>query len=186
LEKELADQSRVIIITGNIQEGKTTYLIEMLALLEKKNIKVDGFIAKGIHDENGRIGYDLEHILDGESCVYIRNKFSKGWVRYGKYYFNPKGEEFGKRILESIYSAGIDLLVIDEIGPVELKGRGWAEQVERLVNTSSNTQLWVVRKPLLKKVIRQWNIGDILVLDVSTDTPKMSIDDVVSFIKNKD
>jgi nucleoside-triphosphatase THEP1 len=184
LEKELAGQSPVIIITGNVQEGKTSFLIELVDLLKKNKVRVDGFMARGIHDEHGRIGYDLEHIFDGERQVYIRNKPSVGWYQYGKYYFNPEGEEFGKRILECINTENNDLLVIDEIGPVELKGRGWAGEIETLLNSSRVVQLWVVRKSLLKKVIRQWNVGDIMVLDISTDTLEASIGEVILFIKN--
>ncbi len=184
LKKELADQSPVIIITGNVQEGKTSFLVELIELLKKNKIKVDGFVARGVHDEHGRIGYDLEHLIDGERQVYIRNSPSKGWLQYGKYYFNPKGEEFGRRILESINIDNNDLLVIDEIGPVELKGKGWSLDIERLLDTSRMVQLWVVRRPLLKKVIRQWNVGNILVLDICSDSLEDSTEEVISFLKN--
>ena len=78
-----------------------------------------------------------------------------------------------------------DLLVIDEVGPVELKGRGWADEIERLVNTSHIMQLWVVRKPILKKVIRQWNIGDVMLVDIGTDELEKSVPEIIKFIKNR-
>ncbi len=185
LEKELDWQCPVIIITGEIQEGKTTFLLELAALLHKKNIKMKGFFARGVHDKNERIGYDLENVSNGVNCSYIRNSFSEGWYRYGKYYFSPEGLEFGKEILEGIHPDEADLLIIDEIGPVELKGQGWAGEIGRLVNSADIIQLWVVRKPLLKKAIRQWNIGDVLVVDIKTDNPDESAEEIIKFIKSR-
>jgi len=157
----------------------------LLDQLKLSGLTIDGFIARGVHEGDQRIGYNLEAISNGESRVYIRNTSSADWYRHGKYYFNPEGEAFGKKILEAIRYDETDLIVIDEIGPVELKGKGWAQEIEILVNTSRIMQLWVVRKPLIKKVIRQWPIGDVLVLDVGTDQLDSSSKDVIEFIENR-
>ncbi|MCK5338882.1 MAG: hypothetical protein KAJ50_08725 [Bacteroidales bacterium] len=185
MEKELAGQCPIIIITGEVQEGKTTFLIELIALLKAKELRIKGFIARGVHDDSGRIGYDLEDVSNGESCMYIRNSYNKDWYRHGKYYFSPDGLEFGAEIIDEVYCDETDLLVIDEVGPVELKGRGWADEIDRLVNTSYIMQLWVVRKPILKKVIRQWNIGDVMLVDIGTDELENSVPEITKFIKNR-
>ena len=183
LEDELASQTPVVIVSGDIQEGKTTFLIELVTKLKKKNVKINGFLARGIHDENGRIGYDLEDAVSGESIPYIRNKNSLNAYRHGKYYFSPEGLDFGKVILNNVRKMNTDLAVIDEVGPVELKGKGWAENIEKLVNIYRVPQLWVVRKPILKRVIRQWNIGEVMVIDISTESVDDVIDEIQSFIK---
>jgi len=185
MEKELAGQCPVIIITGEVQEGKTTFLLELITLLKAKGVRMNGFLARGVHDESGRIGYDLEDISSGESCKYIRNSYNKDWYRHGKYYFSPDGLEFGAEILNEIHYDETNLLVIDEVGPVELKGRGWADEIDRLVNTSNVMQLWVVRKSILKKVIRQWNIGEVMLVDVKTDELEKSALEISIFINRK-
>lgn len=185
LEKEVADQNPVIILSGQVRQGKTSFLTDLLMLLKEKDLNIRGFLAKGIHENDQRIGYDLEDVSNGKTCVYIRNKRDFAWFRYGKYYFNPEGEGFGMEILEAAKLAKADLVVIDEIGPVELKGAGWADEVEDLVNNSSMMQLWVVRKSILKKVIRQWNIGDIMVLDIDEDTVVSAAEDVKKFILDR-
>ena len=185
LEKEVADQNPVIILTGAVQEGKTTFLIELLKILKKTDLKIHGFLAVGIHESDKRIGYDLENISNAERCMYIRTKPSVAWFRHGKYYFNPEGEGFGMEILEEARIIKADLIVIDEIGPVELKGRGWADEIESLVENSRIMQLWVVRRHLLKKVTRQWNIGDILVVDINEETAVSAAEDIKLFIMNR-
>jgi len=185
MEKELAGQCPIIIITGEVQEGKTTFLLELITLLKAKGVRMNGFLARGVHDESGRIGYDLEDVSSGESCKYIRNSYNKDWYRHGKYYFSPDGLEFGAEILNEIHYDETNLLVIDEVGPVELKGRGWADEIDRLVNTSNVMQLWVVRKSILKKVIRQWNIGEVMLVDVKTDELEKSALEISIFINRK-
>ena len=183
LEDELASQTPVIIVSGDIQEGKTTFLIELITILKERNVKINGFLARGIHDENGRIGYDLEDVISGESHPYIRNINSLNAYRHGKYYFSPDGLDFGKGILNNVRSLNTELAVIDEVGPVELKGKGWAEDIEKLVNIYRVPQLWVVRKPILKKVVRQWNIGEVMVIDISIESVDDVIDEIQSLIK---
>jgi len=185
LENELAGQTPVIIITGNVQEGKTSFLMQIVDALKKEELKINGFLARGIHEDGQRIGYDLEDISSGESLVYIRNTSSAGWYRHGKYYFSPEGESFGRQILEDAEVENTDLMIIDEIGPVELKGRGWALEIESLVNRGKIMQLWVVRRHLLKNVIRQWSIGDVMVQDVKEDDPREATKEIIAFIKSK-
>ena len=186
LEKELGDQCPVIIISGDVQQGKTSFLIKLESGLREKGIKTSGFFAKGVHNASGRIGYDLVNISGGQSCEFIRNKPANDWYRHGKYFFSPEGISFGKKILENAWLQDPDLIIIDEIGPVELKGRGWADELEKLVNEVRITQLWVVRKPLLKRVIRQWNIGDVLIIDIGHDKLNESLEEAYAFIKKKD
>ena len=114
----------------------------------------------------------------------IRKTHSAGWYRHGKYYFDPEGEAFGNNILENVGSANTDLVIIDEVGPVELKGKGWAKSIENLVSRKDTVQLWVVRKHLLKKVFRQWKIGDILVLDVGNDDLDDAINACIMFMRS--
>jgi nucleoside-triphosphatase THEP1 len=148
-------------------------------------MKINGFLARGIHENEERIGYDLEDIASGETMVFVRKVHTSGWYRYGKYYFSPQGESFGRQILKDVQVENTQLVIIDEIGPVELKGRGWAEEIEALVNAGGVMQCWVVRRQLLKRVIRQWNIGDVMVLDVKEDEPEQSAGEIISFIKKR-
>jgi nucleoside-triphosphatase THEP1 len=172
VRKEMIHQTSVYIITGEIQGGKTTYLNCLVHMLKDHKVKLSGFVATGVHDKDGRIGYDLEDVSTGVRVPYIRNKPSADTIRQGKYYFNAAGLAFGKKILDQINKENTDMIVIDEIGPVELKGKSWADDIERLVRNTTVPHLWVVRKPLLKKVMRHWPIGQIMVADIQQDKPE--------------
>jgi len=181
LEKEVVSQTPVIIITGDVGQGKTSYLKEILSILQNQGLSLAGFIAEGVHENDTRLGYDLVDIENGNSSVYIRTTSNPGWFRHGKYYFSSEGEIFGRKILGAIDSGKTDIVVIDEIGPVELKGKAWAESVSTLVNESRMMQLWVVRKPILNRVIRNWKIGDIMILDIEVDQSKDAAEAIIQF-----
>jgi len=183
LEQEIADQNPVIIITGDVGQGKTTYLKTLIELLRNRGVKLSGFIARGVHEGQDRIGYDLENLHSGESCVFIRKQAANGWFRHGKYYFNQDGVDFGNSILNIADRESNNLLVIDEVGPVELKGKGWADGISHLVNNSSIMQLWVVRSHILKRVIRNWRIGDILIIDIAEDTSVTAVESIIQFME---
>ncbi len=55
-------QQSIFLITGNIQDGKTNYLSE---LLSKRSINVGGFLAPGIFVSGQRSGFRLKNIISG-------------------------------------------------------------------------------------------------------------------------
>lgn len=185
LNNELKKYCKIIIVSGEIEEGKTTFLLKLIPLLKDKGLRLKGFVAKGIHDKDRRIGYDLEDLDNGNSIPFIRKTVAKDTFRHGKYYFSEKGIEFGNRIFDSIGSSNTDLFIIDEVGPVELKGKGWSAGIEELIHNNCIPQMWVVRKSLVKKVIRQWNIGDVMLINIAEDKHNELVKDICTFLKKE-
>ena len=54
----------------------------------------------------------------------------------------------------------VDLLVLDEVGPMELEGLGWSEILDSLEQQTNTRQLWVVRQEIVSEACRRWNIPD--------------------------
>lgn len=183
LENEIKQLSPVIIISGEIQEGKSSFLKKLLVLLKEKNIKLNGIMAEGVHENDERIGYDLEDVGKGTKCEYIRTTPHPGRYRHGKYYFSNEGLAFGRNIFDQVNIENTDLLIIDEVGPVEMKGKGWAPDIEYLLESYKIAQLWIVRKQLLKKAERQWNIGNLMVIDIAKESPGEVVKDILDFLK---
>jgi len=150
----------IIIISGNIQEGKTTFVEKVINRLARKDFPAAGFLAKVIYKEDNRMGYQLKDLSsEGNELLCTINKHAD-WEQYGKFYFNPKAQEMGKAILANIPKEA-KVIVIDEIGPLELGGEGWALAIENLVANSSLPMIWVVREQLVEKIARKWTVGEI-------------------------
>jgi nucleoside-triphosphatase THEP1 len=172
-ESETMKRSPVIIITGDIGQGKTTYIKKIVSNLQNHNTKIAGFLSVGIDANGERSGFRLHNIQTAEQVELCTKVHHMNWLRYGSYYFNPAGIQKGKEILNKANLEGIQLIVIDEIGPLEINDNGWSGSIDNLCQNTQTPQLWVVRKSLTDKIIKKWNIGNVYIFDISED----SVDD---------
>lgn len=186
LKNEIKNLNKVIILCGDIQGGKTTFLLRLIEHLKRENMNIDGFYAPGVHEGGRRIGYDLKAVKSAEHMQFMRLEPSGGTFKQGKYYINESGLEFGKELLGEHNLAKSDLIVIDEVGPLEMKGKGWALDIERLLSQHPVPQLWVVRRSLLKKAMRQWHAGDYMVIEIENESLEKTAKEIRSFIKLDD
>ncbi len=67
--------------------------------------------------------------------------------RVGRYSFNPEGLAFGIDALNR--GRGLPVLVLDEIGPLELAGKGFTDAVHLVREEKAGNQIVVIRKELL-------------------------------------
>jgi nucleoside-triphosphatase THEP1 len=169
-EEEHNTRPDVVIITGAIREGKTTFTKDVVEILLDRGIRVSGFLAKGMDADGERTGFRLLNIATGEEFELCTTKPNQEFIRQGIYYFDPANIRKGLEILNSTETGFADLLVIDEIGPMELNDHGWAAPVGKLCRKHLPVHLWVVRRDLADLVSRKWNVGTICMADISKDT----------------
>jgi len=167
-ENEYPKKPAVVIITGEIHSGKTTFALNVITALKEKNINVCGFLAIGI-DENGeRKGFKLMDLQTGEKTDLCSTSEIPESFKAGRYYFRRKAIEKGIKILTNIPD-DCQCVIIDEIGPLEIAGGGWSMAIDHLCRKNISPQIWVIRKSIIKKAIRRWNAGDIYIFDIQTD-----------------
>ena len=85
-------------------------------------------------------------------------------------------------ILKSDNVADKQLIVIDEIGPLEVRGQGWCRAIDELTDNFTIPHLWVVRKSLVQKISRKWNIGDAWVFDIADSSLKDVVEKLAELI----
>ncbi|HEB62227.1 MAG TPA: DUF2478 domain-containing protein [Bacteroidetes bacterium] len=164
----IAMKNKLTIISGETRSGKTTYLKNLIQQLTEKepDLKIGGLIAHGI-DENGeRLGFELENILTGQRILLCDDNNQKGDLKIGKFYFKQSGLEFGQQSLKDAIEKA-NLLIVDEIGPMELKGKGWFNEIELAFQKDDLDMIWVVRKSLLDKVLKLWQHSNVEVINIS-------------------
>lgn len=151
--------SNIFLLTGPVHSGKTTRAGRLVDRIRSKGLRVSGFLAPGEFDGGVRSGFSLVDLEDGSRLplATVRNK--KGWTRYGRFFFNPAAMDKGKRIIERAIREQSRLVVIDEVGPMELAGRGWSELLNLLAESHEIIQLWVVRESLATEVSSRWRIN---------------------------
>jgi nucleoside-triphosphatase THEP1 len=155
-----------VILTGERAAGKSSLLLHVLSSLRSRKFKIGGFVSPSVVRGGRRIGYDLVSAEDETRIELCRNHADFGTVRQGPFYFSQMGLNFGNRLLSLPSLMAKDFIVIDEVGPLEMKGLGWAPALEDICSGYDSTLLLVVRRELVEPVIRQWNLENVNVIDV--------------------
>ena len=125
------------LVTGKVQGGKTSYLTELVDQLKNREIKVAGFLSPGSFESGERSGFHLKNILTGMEIPMASVREMDAWVKYRRFWFNPDAFRQGREWILSSLTLDPDVMVIDEVGPMELEGSGWSESLESLQNSSA-------------------------------------------------
>lgn len=150
----------IFVVTGEVHTGKTTFVRNLVERLRENKVTIAGFLSKGAFSNGERSEFIL---IDLESCMEVplaSVEAKQGWTRFRKFYFDPQVIRMGEMIVEAALGGDPDLIVIDEVGPMELQGQGWSDLLELLDREYRTNQLWVVRDQVLQEVLDQWNIPE--------------------------
>lgn len=183
-EKEHSSRPDVVIVTGEIRQGKTTFTAKIVEILKNKGITPDGFLAAGIQENDKRVGFDLISLRSSRQIALCRKEVRQDWLKQGLYYFDPAGILAGKGMLASVNPESSQLVVIDEIGPMELNDQGWGTSIEKLCHTSYPPHLWVVRRNLVEIISRKWNVGTVYIFDIEKDPVEAVVSKLEEMISN--
>ena len=133
----------VIIVTGVIGVGKTTVCEKVLRLARSLGYSCGGILTY----KGGDGGIIIEDVQSGEreELANIKNVYQG--PRTGKYFFNPAGIEFGIKAINR--RTPCDILFIDEIGYLELRGEGFSKIFEVVRDGGARNCIIVIRSELL-------------------------------------
>lgn len=167
----------IVIVTGDKNAGKTTFIKEMIVFLENEKMPVAGFIAEGLWDSNNqRSGFNLV-TLPNKLNIPLCDRVTINWVKYGNFYFNPQAIEIGN---SHIINAPLGAIVfIDEIGYFELEGDIWANALSEIIARNQNPVIITVRHSIVNEVKLKWNLSNVVVFDATSDCPE----DIKSIVK---
>ncbi len=152
---------KVFILTAPIQSGKTT------SLLQWSENRADIF---GI----------LTPLVNGKR-IFLDATTKEQWpmeaagneeaVAVGRFLFSKKGFEKAVAVVaEGIGKEG--WLVIDEIGPLELKGEGFDAVLQEAISKHNYKLLIVVREGLAEQVTKRYGINDYLNIKTTAELPQ--------------
>lgn len=136
------------ILTGRVDSGKTALLCRILNNLGHLRKRMDGFLTPKVYEGPQFIGYDLLDLKKGEICPFIRMTPAEEKNQVGRYYFLPSGLERAIKII--LQHQILDYLIVDEVGPLELSGRGIWPALSQQLRRSGFRGLLVIRIGLLE------------------------------------
>ncbi len=152
-------QPKIYLLTGERDSGKTTFLKNIIEQLMEKGITIDGFYAEKKFLDNTFSGYNLVHILDGTKHEFLILKSDLSDPNSSRFKIDSNTLNMGYQWLNEI-STSVELIIIDEIGKWELKGKGWAKALENLLKNPKQPILLVVREKFLEDLITHFNMDN--------------------------
>ena len=86
-------------------------------------------------------------------------------MNVGRFYFFGDGIAFGKTALTIANNQDSQVVFIDEIGPWELQGQGWAESLNELILRCKMPLILAVNKQLGDQVVESWQLQKPLIIE---------------------
>ena len=151
---------QILIISGPVHGGKTTFVNGLAAVLKDHGTDLDGFICKGRFTGGERSAFTLVDLDDGSEIAFATIIKMPGWERFRRFYINPEALVKGEQIIRRAIRKGVKVLVVDEVGPLELEGGGWSGILEVLAGERSLMQIWVARQQIVESLKQKWNIPE--------------------------
>jgi nucleoside-triphosphatase THEP1 len=142
----------VIVITGSIGIGKTTVCEKVVKIIRNSGYSCGGILTHKAANER-LIVLDIQ---TGERAILASTDNTFDGPRTPRYSFNPEAIKFGIRAINKAIDS--DVLIIDELGHLELSGEGFAESLKLVKIGRVKNSILVIRKELLPAFLAQ--LGD--------------------------
>lgn len=164
----LTTGGRAVIVTGAPGGGKSPLVASVVHELVARGVPVAGFLQPAILENGKKVGFSLEDLTSGER-VELARRVEPGAGKFGmSFVFREEGFDLGRRALCHIPAGAV--LVLDELGPVELRGGGHWPGVERALKSADIAGLVVVvRRTLIPALVEALDAGDVVIVDLEDD-----------------
>jgi nucleoside-triphosphatase THEP1 len=159
-------------LTGSIRGGKTTVARKIIEMAGEAGITAGGILSERVTDGSRTTGYDIVNIGSGERERFLREEGDCNSGRIGRFRICRKGLSAGRKILDSFIDGRGKLIIIDEVGLLELQDGGWAASIKSLLDRSPNHILMTVRDVYVREIKRKWNIRGVEVINISESDPE--------------
>jgi len=127
--------ARLFFVTGRPGIGKTSVLLRAVEGLKSKSYKVGGMLSREVREKGVRIGFEIIDFHSGR----------RGWLAHVNQPVGPKVGKYRVNLndLEIIGAGSIrdaaknaQIVIVDEIGPMELSSQAFRDAVVEAMNSS--------------------------------------------------
>jgi nucleoside-triphosphatase THEP1 len=104
-------------------------------------------------------------------------------VKAGNFIFFRPALLEGKKIIENAILYRPDIIILDEIGSLELEGRIWAGTLESLLERWRGILILTVRQKFLKSVISHWKLNPAGIFNIACINTGGAAEKILRFLK---
>jgi molybdopterin-guanine dinucleotide biosynthesis protein A len=144
-----------LLVVGEPGSGKTSWCREYINRRRESGSSVGGILSPAIEKQGQRVGSNALDLLTGKEVPFARlsgHGCFKGGEMVGDYTISRDGIIFACDAIKRAVESRCDLVVIDEVGPLELGGKGLMPAVELAL--ASPVNLLIVVRSSLKEALQ--------------------------------
>lgn len=151
-----AHTSRLVLLTGERGSGKTVLCSTLVDAARKSGWQVRGMVTPAVFEGSRKIAIDVVDLGSGARRQLARvRRDGDTDIHTIHWTFDNQALDWGNRILEE--SVPCNLLVIDELGPLELlRGQGWTAAFDALASALFDLAVVVIRPELIDAARSLW------------------------------
>lgn len=160
-----------VVLTGKVHIGKTTACCAVIERARQRGYCVRGILTPPILDKEGaRVGIQVLDLDSSRARELARTDRDLGGPRVGPYSFDASALQWGQDAVARAIATGCDLLIVDEIGRLELEHtRGFNRVLDFLTASVLPRTLVIVRDSLLRTFLRRMAEMGFIVFDLTVD-----------------
>ena len=159
---------KIILLTGELQSGKTNLCLDIYQLAKEARVRVGGVISPAVFQGDKKTAIDALDLKSGtrKRMAELRSSHQTD-LETERWSFYSEVVDWGNKMLEE--AVPCDLLMIDELGPLEFqRDEGWLNGFAVIENGDYSAALIVIRPSLIDEAVRLWQISRIIDLDQVT------------------
>jgi nucleoside-triphosphatase len=145
----------IIVLTGAPGVGKTTVVLHVAQALKQRGVNVGGVVSRELRTNNARTGFEFIDLATNDRDLLA--SVTGNGPRVGKYFVNLSGCRFAAdRLAEALINS--EVVICDEIGPMELKSKEFVETVKNILEADRNAIVVIHQKlehPLIDEFIEK-------------------------------
>jgi nucleoside-triphosphatase THEP1 len=139
---------QIVVLTGDMGAGKTGWCAELAAYVKALGLRVAGLLSPAVFDAGQKTAIDVLDLASGRrQRLAVRRSAPDSLSTTPNWQFDGAVLAWGDAVLGAL--GACDLLVIDELGPLELIHRqGWQQALPLLAKQQYQAACVVVRQSL--------------------------------------
>lgn len=158
----------LFLVTGSLGAGKTTFCRHLVEAAREAGWRTAGLLSHPVFEGSEKIAIDAEDLETGETRrLAARSDTPTPGTRHWK--FAEPTLAWGNHVLTACIPA--DLLVIDELGPLEFEREtGWQAGLAAVDSRQYAVAIVVVRPELLGEALLRWDEANLVEIDTREDS----------------
>jgi nucleoside-triphosphatase THEP1 len=159
-------EGRLWIISGEIGAGKTTLCACLIQAFDALGWQISGLRSPAIMEAGQKTGIAVENLASKaiRKLAVQATKLQELEDEPMHWTFDPEVLAWGNQVFMQVVPT--DLLVVDEIGPLEMnRGEGWVNALSALDSRQYRQAILVMRPKLLSMAQARWSWGQTILIE---------------------